>query len=362
MKMFLCGDVMTGRGIDQILRHPVESHLHEGYIKNARDYLALAEKLNGQIPSKVSEDYIWGDALRLWKERGPDLKIINLETAITTNETYFDKGINYRMHPSNIGIFTAAKIDICTLANNHILDWNPAGMLETISALKANHIKHCGAGKTSEEAQAPAIFENQEGRILVFAMAHVSSGVPLEWNATKKQSGVFLLDAFSDKNLQKIRALIEKYRQENDVVLVSIHWGGNWGYQVPQFHLNFAHALIDQARVNIIHGHSSHHPMPFEIYKGCPILYGCGDFINDYEGIGGHEEFRSDLCLGYFLNFETRPFRFQRLDLDCLKINRFRLKQASAEETNWVYQKLTKECAPFSVKLSRAGINTISVN
>jgi len=76
-------------------------------------------------------------------------------------------------------------------------------------------------------------------------------------------------------------------------VVASIHWGDNWGYEI-------AHNLIDHAGVDIIHGHSSHHAKGIEVWHGKPVIYGCGDFINDYEGIGGNEKYRSDLSLMYF--------------------------------------------------------------
>jgi poly-gamma-glutamate capsule biosynthesis protein CapA/YwtB (metallophosphatase superfamily) len=74
---------------------------------------------------------------------------------------------------------------------------------------------------------------------------------------------------------------------EGDIVVASIHWGGNWGYRIPSAHIAFAHALIDKSQVDVIHGHSSHHPIGLEVYKGKLVIYGCGDFINDYEGISG---------------------------------------------------------------------------
>ena len=66
MRLFLCGDVMTGRGIDQALSHPVNPILYESYVRDAREYVALAEKANGPIPRPLSVDYIWGDALPNW--------------------------------------------------------------------------------------------------------------------------------------------------------------------------------------------------------------------------------------------------------------------------------------------------------
>lgn len=357
MKVFLSGDVMTGRGIDQILKHPVAPRIYEGYLKDARSYVTLAEGKHGKIPREVGDDYIWGDALSIWKRRNPDLKIINLETAVSAGQTFFPKWINYHMHPDNISVLSAAGIDICVLANNHVLDWSYAGLKDTISALDRVQIKHSGAGATLEEAQAPAIFENKNGRVLVFSLSHTSSGVPAEWSATHKRAGVFLLRALDDESLQIVRTVIEKYKKADDVVIVSIHWGSNWGYDIASTDIDFAHGLIDLAGVNIVHGHSSHHPRPMEIYNGCPIFYGCGDFINDYEGIGGNEEYRDDLALAYFVSFETRPFKLERIDFDCLKINRFQLHRATLEDTNWMRETLDRICRPFALKFSQSEEN-----
>ena len=81
--------------------------------------------------------------------------------------------------------------------------------------------------------------------------------------------------------------------------MVSIHWGSNWGYGVHEDQVRFAHRLIDGG-VDVIHGHSSHHPRPVEVYRGKLVLYGCGGCIDDYEGISGYERFRDDLRLLYF--------------------------------------------------------------
>ncbi len=67
MKIFLCGDVMTGRGIDQILPEPCGPVLYEDYVRSALGYLQLAERANGPIPRPVDFDYIWGAALDEWK-------------------------------------------------------------------------------------------------------------------------------------------------------------------------------------------------------------------------------------------------------------------------------------------------------
>ena len=97
--LFLCGDVMTGRGIDQILRHPSRPVLYERAVTSALEYVGLAEHAHGPIPRRVDPTYVWGVALEELERRRPAARIINLETSITTHEDAAPKGINYRMHP-----------------------------------------------------------------------------------------------------------------------------------------------------------------------------------------------------------------------------------------------------------------------
>lgn len=158
--IFLGGDVMTGRGIDQILPHPGDPFIPEVYLNDARKYVELAEGANGSIPTPVSFSYIWGDALEEWKRVAPDIKLINLETSITLSNNYWrGKGINYRMNPENIDCLTVANIDCCSLANNHVLDWGYSGLVETIGTLKKAEIKIAGAGQNRQLAETPAIME-----------------------------------------------------------------------------------------------------------------------------------------------------------------------------------------------------------
>src|SRR5213083_3404519 len=201
LRLFLCGDVMTGRGIDQTLPHPVNPVLYEPYIRDARAYVDLAEAANGPIQRPVSFDYIWGDALQELEHLAVDLRIVNLETAITSAETQWpDKEIHYRMHPQNIGCLTAARIDACALANNHILDWGYQGLAETLQTLDAAGIAHSGAGNDADEAMRPAVLSPAgKGRVLLFSFGSKTSGIPRGWKATSNSPGVNLLDDLSDE-------------------------------------------------------------------------------------------------------------------------------------------------------------------
>ena len=165
MKIFLCGDVMLGRGIDQALPQPCAPRLHEASMDSAVGYLQLAEQANGPIPRPLDFAYVWGAALEELNRAQPHARIINLETSITRSEAYEPKGINYRMSPENAGCLATAGIDCCTLANNHVLDWGRAGLLDTLATLHQLRIKTAGAGRDLAEASAPAILEAVDGDV-----------------------------------------------------------------------------------------------------------------------------------------------------------------------------------------------------
>ena len=358
--LFLCGDVMTGRGIDQVLPHPGNPVLYEGYMKSAGGYVELAEEVNGPIPKPVSFSYIWGNALSELERRQPDCRIINLETAVTRSDNVQDKAVNYRMSPDNMACITAAKIDCCGLANNHVLDWGYPGLVETLSTLKQAGLKTAGAGRNILEAQEPAVVSiSGRGRVLVLAFGSETSGIPFTWAATENRPGVNLLTGFSPSTIRSIRHRIAAVKQSHDVVVGSIHWGGNWGYHIPDEQQEFAHWLIDEAGVDVVHGHSSHHVKGIEIYKGKLILYGCGDFLNDYEGISGHEAYRSDLTVMYFVRVEASKGTLASLEMTPLQIKRFRLNYASAEDALWVKKVLAKEGKKFGNEVELRSDNSL---
>lgn len=342
--LFLCGDVMTGRGIDQVLPHPVNPRIYESYVRDARDYVRLAESANGPIDQPVSWSYIWGDALEVWQEMHPDFKIINLETSITDHEEPWPgKGINYRMHPGNIKVLTTAGIDFCSLANNHILDWEQEGLLETLKTLKEAGITFAGAGRDLEEARAPALLETGSGRVLVFAYGMITSGVQQEWAATPGRPGVNLLPSLDDESVDMIREQVQSVRRPGDIVVFTVHWGGNWGYDIPVRQRDFAYRLIDRAGVDIVHGHSSHHPRGIEVYHDKLIIYGAGDFINDYEGISGYEQYRDDLTLMYFPVIDPSDGTLTSMKMVPMQIRNFRLNHVSASDARWLLQVLNRE-------------------
>jgi poly-gamma-glutamate capsule biosynthesis protein CapA/YwtB (metallophosphatase superfamily) len=168
--------------------------------------VALAEQTSGRISQPVDPAYVWDDALDELDRSEPSARVINLETSITRSADYWKgKGINYRMHPDNIACLTAARIDVCTLANNHVLDYAYEGLTETIEALEHAGLRFAGSGLNLGDACQPAVVDFLGGHLFVWSVGTESSG----------------------------------------------------SYDVPDAHISFAHRLIEKG-IDIVHGHSLH--------------------------------------------------------------------------------------------------------
>jgi poly-gamma-glutamate synthesis protein (capsule biosynthesis protein) len=331
-------------------------------MRSALGYVELAEKVHGRIGRPVDFAYIWGEALAELEARSPDLRVINLETSVTTSDEAVPKGINYRMHPANVPCFRAAAIDCCVLANNHVLDWGVEGLLETLDTLQGAGMATAGAGRNLEEAERPAVLEVAgKGRLLVFGFGHPSSGIPGDWAASEGRPGVSVLPDLSRHSAKKAVDRVRRWRRLGDLVVASIHWGGNWGHAIPRQQREFAHRLVDAGAADVVHGHSSHHPRAIEVHEGRPIFYGCGDFINDYEGISGREEFRSDLVLAYFLTLDSSSGRLRRLEMTPFRTRRFRLERVAKRDAEWVRATLDREGRKLGTRVELASDGTLTL-
>ncbi|MEU3781736.1 CapA family protein [Streptomyces sp900129855] len=354
--LFLCGDVMLGRGVDQILAHPGSPRLREGYVGDARDYVRLAESVNGPIPAPVAPSWPWGEALRLLAQADPDVRIVNLETAVTRCDAFAPgKAVHYRMHPANLPALTAVRPDVCVLANNHVLDFGRPGLEETLDSLARAGLRTAGAGRAPDEAYAPAAVPLPGGgRVLVFALAARSSGVPADWAASPTVPGVSYLPELSADTAAAVVRHVRRTKRSGDLAVVSVHWGANWGYRVPRDQIRFARALVDGG-VDLVHGHSSHHPRPVEVYRDRLVLYGCGDFIDDYEGISGYEEYRDDLRIAYLVQVGADTGRLAGLRVAALRARRMRLEPAPDADRAWLRATLDRISVGVRITLDPDG-------
>lgn len=338
--LMLGGDVMLGRLVDQIMPQHVNEPGEQHHAVNILRHYGRSDQVSKGNPYR----YVWGDVLpELLKA---DLRLINLETSITTSSKKWPrKAFNYRMHPGNVKILQEAKIDYCSLANNHILDFGDEGMFETMKALTRNNIAWAGVGHNLEEASSPAILSCKGHKIACFSI----SDHPSTWAASERNSGLFFINPhhYSDKDIQRIQEVIAKAKEKDpeiNMVVVSFHWGPNYAWEPSTEIQNLAHDLISHCNVDVIHGHSSHHIQGIEIFSGKPIIYGCGDFVDDY---AVDENYRNDLGFAYFLTFDSTCI-LQHIELLPTKIQAFSVtKDLPLADSKWLTSAMKSLCKKF---------------
>jgi poly-gamma-glutamate synthesis protein (capsule biosynthesis protein) len=256
------------------------------------------------------------------------------------------------MHPRNIECLGTAGIDCCLLANNHVLDWGFSGLEETLSTLEQAKIHVAGAGRTLSEARRPVLLEVPErGAVAILACGSETSGMPREWSASETRPGVNVIDELDLDAATAILAGVRQLHSDRTTIVVSIHWGPNWGYAISLEQRRLAHALVDDG-ADVVFGHSSHHVKAIEVYRSRPILYGAGDLITDYEGISGYEEFRGDLGLLYFLKIDPLTGELAEMQMVPTRMERFQLIRPSPPDVQWLIQTLNREGESFGTSVT----------
>jgi poly-gamma-glutamate capsule biosynthesis protein CapA/YwtB (metallophosphatase superfamily) len=288
--------------------------------------------------------------------------VINLETSVTRRADFAPgKAVHYRMSPRNLPCVAVVRPDACALANNHVLDFGRTGLADTLGALAGAGLPTAGAGCDADRAWRPVAVPVPGGtRVVIFSCGTASSGILPGWAAAAGRPGVAFLPDLCRAAADDFIARARGARQPGDVVVVSIHWGSNWGYDVDRDQVRFARQLIDGG-VDLIHGHSSHHPRPVEVYRGKLILYGCGDCIDDYEGIGGYEEYRDDLRLLYFASVRPGTGKLEALRMVPMQARKMRLHRACAADAEWLAMMLEQASRPFGSRIEVQPSGTLTL-
>jgi poly-gamma-glutamate synthesis protein (capsule biosynthesis protein) len=265
------------------------------------------------------------------------------------------------MHPDNVGCVTAIEPDVCALANNHVLDFGHRGLAETLRVLDKAQTQCAGAGLDRSRADRPATVDIAgEARAVICSIGSTSSGIPVAWGASDECAGVALVADLSEGTASAVAARTLAQKRPGDVSIVSVHWGSNWGYEVDETQIGFAHRLIDEG-IDVVHGHSSHHPRPIEVYRGKLILYGCGDTVDDYEGIGTYEAFRHELRLLYFASVDRSSGHLAQLQMMPMRMRRMRLEFVSGADAEWLRATVQKASSRFGTNVRGTADGLLSV-
>ncbi|RIH82806.1 CapA family protein [Calidithermus roseus] len=290
--------------------------------------------------------YPWGDVL-------PDLhradaRIVNLECVIARHGTPWQrwpKVFHFRANPLAVDALKLAKIDCVAIANNHVLDYEEEAFLEMLELLEAAGIAYVGAGRNLEEARRPVILSLQGLRLGVVAFTDNEPG----WKATAATPGTNYLPV----SLESVPVLQEGIARARamgaELVIVSAHWGPNMRLRPTPAFREFARAVIE-AGADVFHGHSAHVFQGIEVYRGRPILYDCGEFVDDY---AVDPVLRNDW--GLLLELEVEEKKVRRVELTPLLIDDCQVNRAAGRDFEAITQRIGELSAQMGTTLQREG-------
>jgi poly-gamma-glutamate capsule biosynthesis protein CapA/YwtB (metallophosphatase superfamily) len=308
----LTGDVMLGRGVN--------------------------ETLHAARPEEP-----WGDVLPLL--HSADLRIINLECAITEHKEPWSrthKVFHFRADPLAIEVLRAARIDACSLANNHTLDFEEQGLLDTLAHLEGAGIGYAGAGRDPEEAARPVLLEGG-----VALVAFTDNEPPFAARSDKPGTN-YLPVSLEPEVLRRVEEAIEAARESGaETVVVSNHWGPNMVERPREVFRRFARAVVDLG-ADVYYGHSAHVFQGVEIYRGRPILYDTGDFIDDY---AVDPRLRNDRSFLFRVSVEGGDLR--RLELFPVSLPYARVELAKDEEREAILDRMVSLSAAMGTAFER---------
>lgn len=201
---------------------------------------------------------------------GNDLSLINLETPLTEADTPIPKsGPNLKVTPKCIELLKAGGWDVAICANNHIGDYGPDVVMETLERLTAAGIAAVGAGANREAAEKPLVINKKGVKTAILAFAENEFG-----SADDHTPGANPLLPL--RNIAQIRATAATA----DITLVLIH-GGNEFNPIPSPRMIETYRAFAEAGASAVIAGHTHCPQGIEIWKGVPIIYSLSDFIFD---------------------------------------------------------------------------------
>lgn len=313
----LAGDVMLGRGVNE----------------------ALAE---------MPPEEVWGDVLPLLLEGG--VRIVNLECAITDHRrpwTRTPKVFHFRADPRAVRVLTAARIDAVSLANNHTLDFEERGLLDTIAHLRSAGIACAGAGRDLAEASRPAVVEGGGERVALVAF---TDNEPPFAAGPDRPGTNYLPVSLEGEVLERVEEAVARARAEGaGTVVFSNHWGPNMVERPPERFRRFARAVIDRG-ADVYYGHSAHVFQGVEVYRGRPILYDTGDFVDDY---AVDPRLRNDRS--FLFRVEVGEEGLRGLELFPVRLPYARVRRAAGEEAEAIMERMERLSAEMGTRFERAG-------
>jgi GNAT superfamily N-acetyltransferase len=278
----------------------------------------LGDTLLGGAAQPFLDEYGHAYALRriqhLWA--GADLVVANHEGPLTHRTSpgaKLDTGRKrywYRADPESARTLADSGVGVVSLANNHVTDFGPEGLADTLTALDDAGIRHCGAGPDARAARRPVVVEVGGMRVgLLSLMQRYQMYLEERMYATPERPGVALLRP------SRLAKDIGRLRDRVDLCVVLVHWGRNYK-PLTELQQRLAVQMV-AAGADLIVGHHPHVPHPVDSIGGVPVLYSLGN--GPFGSPGRYHSGRPPY--GLIARVDVEPHRVVDLDIDCIHVD-----------------------------------------
>lgn len=296
---------------------------------------------------KCGVDYPMGNLFPiLWQA---DCVLVNLECAITNNQTIWPglaKAFYFGAPPAAAISLANSNVKMVNLANNHILDYDVQGLIDTLSNLQKEHIAYAGAGLNQEDAYAPGYLTVKKQKIAMVSFCDHQE----DFAANTQSPGMAYLDLSDErKTIKRLEQSLKTIDSDTDWPILSLHWGPNKVFRPSLQFIHIAHRAIDMG-YRLLYGHSAHVFQGIEIYRNCPIIYAAGDLVDDYYVDPGFDN-------DHQLLIELRIFgnRIEEIRLHPIFIEYCRSLPANPEQISLIAARAEKLCGEFGVAVEQKG-------
>ncbi len=296
-------------------------------------------------------DAVWGTVLD--RLRALDGLVINLECVLSTRGSEWrrtHRPFHFRADPDwAVAALERAGVDVCALANNHILDYEAVALRDTIDHLDEAGIAHAGAGETIDQALEPAVVTIGDLDVAVVSFTDNTR----EYAADEASPGTawIEIDVENEQTRNRVRESLSRAREHDpDLLVASLHWGPNMVTEPPASFQAVGRWLVEEG-VDLIHGHSAHVIQGIEVHDGVAIIYDAGDFVDDY---AVDDELRNDRGFLFELSVTTdgTPTELRLLPTE---IDDCAVSEASPDAAEWSREVMRDRSSAFGTTFERDG-------
>ncbi|MDS0222670.1 CapA family protein [Haloarcula sp. S1AR25-5A] len=343
----LSGCLSTARDVDVSCPPsvPTDESLRVGFVGDVMLGRSVDERWREDPDGPTA---VWGSMLD--RLRSLDGLVANLECCVSNRgEPRPGRTYHFRASPEwAVPALDRAGVSCAGLANNHLLDFGPEALIDTPSHLRGGEIAAVGAGESRDTAFTPAFVEIGGLSVAVVAVTDQSPS----YAAGRDSPGTAYAPLDPNHPLTRRRvggALAAARDADPDLLVVTAHWGPNWVTEPSETQQAFARWLVDNG-ADVVHGHSAHVIQGVEVYRGRPIMYDTGNFVDDYAIKDGYRNDRSFL-------FELRIEDGTLAALDLVPVENAYTQVGSADGAvaAWLRETLRERSQPFDTAIERDG-------